>query len=202
MSTKNECCERCGKHVRDRSFIGSGSSRGSMTGVHVECKKPDCPCHQISDYDALVEVAHSEGFAGADSQNNECKACRFYEKHNIEPPMTRHTCHSPSQSVTIPEETDALAVFGDHIEVIHPKPTESWEEAYDKEVWGGSFPTCNEYVKGKTFIRSTLHSQREELCGRLEGLRKNESNRNGTAIAYLGYNHALDDAIQAIKNND
>ncbi len=43
--TKGMCCERCEKHVRDRGWIGSGSSRMSMTGVHVECKKPDCPCH-------------------------------------------------------------------------------------------------------------------------------------------------------------
>lgn len=37
---KKEKCEKCGKrikHVRDRSFIGAGSSRKSMTGVHEEC---------------------------------------------------------------------------------------------------------------------------------------------------------------------
>lgn len=75
------------------------------------------------------------------------------------------------------------------------KPTESWEEL-EKVAVGMCW---SEYEVG--IIKKLLHSQREELCGRLEGLRKNESNRNGTAIAYLGYNHALDDAIKAIKSS-
>lgn len=44
---EKKCCEKCEKHVRDRSFIGAGSSRRSMTGVHCECKKPSCPCHSV-----------------------------------------------------------------------------------------------------------------------------------------------------------
>lgn len=46
MTNKNTCCVKCEKHVRDRSFIGSGSSLKSMTGIHCECKNPSCPCHK------------------------------------------------------------------------------------------------------------------------------------------------------------
>lgn len=54
MNTQN-CCEKCEKRVRDRTPIGGGSSRYIMTGVHLECKRPSCPCHTQNNWEELYE---------------------------------------------------------------------------------------------------------------------------------------------------
>ena len=100
------------------------------------------------------------------------------------------------------------------------KPTESWEEAFDAL---DTFSTMDEdeplmvgKETAKNFIRSTLHSQREELCGRLgesiigkiEGMKKDEKYWTGNYCGdpvyeeAQGYNQAIDDVLKAIKNND
>lgn len=48
-------------------------------------------------------------------------------------------------------------------------------------------------------IQELLHSQREELCGRLEGLKRTDDTQMSHDHVY---DEALDDAIKAIKNND
>lgn len=144
MSTKNECCPKC-----------TNSGEGHY---YNPTRILACPCHQISDYDALVEVSHSDGFAGASSH----------------------------------------------------KPNESWEEAFDWLFYSNpthelsSFPDV--VFRLKTFIRATLHSQREELCGRLEGLelfmRPHELPPDSEKLVRQIFNILKHDAIKAIKNND
>ena len=90
------------------------------------------------------------------------------------------------------------------------KPTESWEEAFDWLFYSNpthelsSFPDV--VFRLKTFIRSTLLSQREELCDsflQAKNLLKKQYVKGESKEYVDGYNNALYDmGVQAIKNND
>lgn len=86
------------------------------------------------------------------------------------------------------------------------KPTESWEkwrgertriigEMIENPDHIGIFPTTKCFSELDVAAQNLLHSQREELCGRLEVIRDRVKRHDGE---FTG----LDEAIQAIKNND